>query len=67
MREEYFEARASLFVCFKDKTCRALRGARVTTAPAAQQLALSSHCPALRALALPSLVALRRAVRGQSA
>ena len=39
----------------------------VTTAPAARQLALSSHCPALRALALPSLVALWHAVRGRLA
>ena len=32
---EYFEARASLFVCLKDKMCPALRGARATVAPAA--------------------------------
>ena len=25
-REEYFEARASLFVCFKDKTCPRAEG-----------------------------------------
>ena len=44
---EYFEARASLFVCLKDKTCpRAEGGARVTAAPAARQLVLPSCCPA---------------------
>jgi len=36
-------------------------------APAAKQLALSSRCPALRALAPLSLVALWRAIRGRSA
>ena len=36
-------------------------------APAAQQLVLSSRCPALRASAPLSLVALRRTVRGRSA
>jgi len=36
-------------------------------APAAQQLALSSRYPALRASAPPSLVALRRVVRGRLA
>ena len=35
--------------------------------PAARQLALSSRCPALRALAPAFLVALRRAVRGHPA
>ena len=36
-------------------------------APAALQLVLLPRCPALRVSALLSLVALRRAVRGQSA
>ena len=36
-------------------------------APAALQLVLLPHCPALRVSALLSLVALRRAIRGQSA
>ena len=36
-------------------------------APAAWQLALSSRCPARRALAPAFLVALRRAIRGQPA
>ena len=36
-------------------------------APAALQLVLLLHCPAFRVSALLSLVALRRAVRGQSA
>ena len=36
-------------------------------APAAWQLVLSSHCPTRRALAPAFLVALGRAVRGQSA
>ena len=41
--------------------------ARATMAPAALQLVLLPRCPAFRALALLSLVAFRRAVRGQSA
>ena len=64
LRREYFEARAFLFVCSGDKTCPCAEAARATMAPAAQQLALSSRCPALRALAPLSLVALWRIVRG---
>ena len=47
----YFEARAFLFVCLKDKTCpRAERGARATRAPPAMQLVLSSRYPVLQGL-----------------
>jgi len=41
--------------------------ARATMAPAALQPVLLPRCPALRVSALLSQVALRRAVRGQSA
>ena len=41
--------------------------ARAMMAPAALQLVLLPRCPTFRALALLSLVALRRAVRGRSA
>ena len=41
--------------------------ARAMMAPAALQLVLLPRCPAFRALALLSLVALQRAIRGQSA
>jgi len=41
--------------------------AKVMMAPAALQLVLLPRCPAFRVSALLSLVALRRAVRGQSA
>src|SRR6185436_11989319 len=63
----YFEARTSLFVCSKDKSCPCAEEGQGDGAPAAWQLALSSRCPARRVLVLPSLVALRRAVRGRSA
>ena len=41
--------------------------ARAMMAPAALQLVLFLRCPALKVSAMLSLVALRRAVRGQSA
>ena len=63
----YFVARASLFVCLKDKTCPRAEGGQDDGGPAAWQLALSSRCPARRVLAPAFLVALRRAVRGQPA
>ena len=58
---------ARLFVCFKDKTHQRAERARATMAPTALQLVRLPCCPELRVLALLSLVALRRAVRGQSA
>ena len=49
--EAYFEARASLFVCLKDKTCpRAEGGGIATRAPAALQLVPLSRCPVLQGL-----------------
>ena len=53
--------------CFCDKTRQRAERARAMMAPAALQLVLLPRYPAFRVSALLSLVALRRAVRGQSA
>ena len=53
--------------CFGDETRQRAEQARVMMAPAALQLMLLLRCPAFRVSALLSLVALRRAIRGQSA
>ena len=53
--------------CFGDETRQRAEQARAVMAPAALQLVLLPHCPAFRVSVLLSLVALRRAVRGQSA
>ena len=53
--------------CFGDETRQRAEQAKVMMAPAALQLVLLPRCPALGVSALLSLVALRRAVRGQSA
>ena len=53
--------------CFGDEMRQRAEQARAMMAPAALQLALLPRCPALRVSALLSLVALQRAVRGQSA
>ena len=66
LRRGYSEARAFLFYSGDETRQRAER-ARATMAPAALQLVRLPCCPELRVLALLSLVALRRAVRGQSA
>jgi len=60
-------ARASSCLILGDETRQRAEQARVMMAPAALQLVLLLHCPAFRVSALLSLVALRRAVRGQSA
>ena len=49
------------------ESCQRAEQARAMMAPAALQLVLLPRCPALKVSALLSLVALRRAVRGQSA
>ena len=65
--EETFQgARAFLSYSGGESRQRAEQ-ARAMMAPAALQLVLLPRCPALKVSALLSLVALRRAVRGQSA
>jgi len=66
LRKKYSEARPFLS-CFSDETRQRAEQARAMMAPAALQLVLLPRCPAFRVSALLSLVALRRAVRGQSA
>ena len=66
LRKKYSEARPFLS-CFGDEMRQRAEQARAMMAPAALQLVLLPRCPLFRALALLSLVALRRAVRGQSA
>ena len=59
---------ARLFLsCFGDETRQRAEQARVMIVHAALQAVLMPRCPAFRASALFSLVALRHAVRGQSA
>ena len=53
--------------CFGDETRQRAEQTRVMMAPAALQPVLLLRCPAFRVSALLSLVALRRAVRRQSA
>ena len=53
--------------CFGDEMRQRAERARAMMAPAALQLVLLLRCPAFRALALLSMVALRHAIRGQSA
>ena len=53
--------------CFGDETRQPAERARAMMAPAALQLVQLPRCPALKVSALLSLVALQRAVRGQSA
>ena len=53
--------------CFGDETRQRAERARAMMALVALQLVLLPHCPALKVSALLSLIALRRAVRGQSA
>ena len=66
LRKKYSEARPFLS-CFGDETRQRAKQAKVKMALAALQLVRLPRCPAFRVLALLSLVALRRAVRGQSA
>ena len=66
LRKKYSEARPFL-PCFGDETRQRAKQARVVMAPAALQLVLLPRCPAFRVSALFSLVALRCAIRGQSA
>ena len=66
LRRGYSEARAFLFYSGDETRQRAER-ARATMAPTALQLVLLPRYPTLSVSALLSLVALRRAVRGQSA
>ena len=66
LRKKYSEARTFLS-CFGDETHQHAKQAMVMMAPAALQLVRLPRCPAFRVLALLSLVALRRSVRGQSA
>ena len=67
LRRGYFEARASSFVCFKDKTCLRAKGGQgddgVCYSAAGAFVALSRA----QGLGAPSLVALQHAVRGRSA
>ena len=67
LRGEYFEARAFFLVHYGEKTHPRAEWARATMAPAALQLVHLPRCPVLRVSAQLPLVALRRAVRGQSA
>ena len=66
LQKKYSEARPFLS-CFGDELRQRAEQARAMMAPAALQLVLLPRCPAFRVSALLSLVALRRAVRGQSA
>jgi len=56
-----------LFFCSGDETRHHAEQARAMMAHAALQLVLLLRCPVFRVSALLSLVALRHAVRGQSA
>ena len=67
MRKKYFEVRTPSCFVLGDETRQRAEQARVIMAPAALQPVLLPRCPAFRVLGLPSPVALRRAVRGQSA
>ena len=60
----YSEARAP---CFGDETRQRAEQARVMMAPTALHPVLMPRCPAFKVSALLSLVALRCAIRGQSA
>ena len=66
LRKKYSEARPFLS-SFGDETRQCTEQARAMMAPAALQLVILPRCPAFRVLALLSLVALQRAIRGQSA
>ena len=66
LRKKYSEARPVLS-CFGDETRQRAKQARVMMAPTALQLVRLPRCPAFRVSALLSPVALRCAVRGQSA
>ena len=66
LEEELRGARA--FLSYSGgESCQRAEQARAMMVPAALQLVLLPRCPALRALALLSLVALRCAVRERSA
>ena len=67
LQKKYSEARTPSCFVLGDETRQRAGQARVMMAPAALQLALVPRCPVGRVPALLSLVALRRAVRGQSA
>ena len=63
----YFEARASLFVCLKDKTCPRTEGGQGDGGTRCLAAGAFIELSVRRALAPAFLVALRRAVRGQPA
>ena len=65
--EKVLRGERPFLFCSGDETRHRAEQARAMMAPAALQLVPLSSCPALRVSALLSLVALRRAVRGQSA
>ena len=66
LRKKYSEARPFLS-CFGDETRQRAKQAKVKMALAALQLVQLPRCPTFRVSALLSPVALRCAIRGQSA
>ena len=64
---EYFEARASLFVCLKDKTCPRAEGGQGDNGACCSAAGAFVALSRAQGLAPAPLVALRRAVRGRSA